>query len=441
MNFSEIKNSKILIVDDMEANINVLTGLLQRKGFSNIRTTTDPRDVIGLFTSFKPDLILLDLLMPYLSGFEVMDQLKSMLPENEFLPILVLTADITKETSEKALSGGATDFLTKPFDLTEVNLRINNLLTTKYLYKQLENQNIILDAKVKERTKELELSNSELSIAKDKAEESDRLKTAFLSNISHEIRTPLNGILGFAPLVTDPKIPDEEKKEFLNLLNESSIRLMKTVSDMMDMSMITSGNMTVNPNSTDILLLLEKIYEQNKNSAEKKMLDFNLHIPSEQKILNINTDGELLQKALSNVLDNSIKYTNKGSVSLGFELLNNEIEFFVKDTGQGIEEKSLENVFKIFTQEDSSNTRTNEGNGLGLTIAKELSQLLGGKIRLVSTKNQGTTVFLSIPNLSALSTTEPTKTTNYYKSDDEYAILIAEDDDINFYILLNYLKH
>jgi len=107
MNFSEIKNSKILIVDDMEANINVLTGLLQRKGFSNIRTTTDPRDVIGLFTSFKPDLILLDLLMPYLSGFEVMDQLKSMLPENEFLPILVLTADITKETSEKALSGGA----------------------------------------------------------------------------------------------------------------------------------------------------------------------------------------------------------------------------------------------------------------------------------------------------------------------------------------------
>jgi two-component system sensor histidine kinase/response regulator len=434
------KKANILIVDDQDANIDILLDLLEIQGYLNTKTTTDPREVIGLFSSFKPDLILLDLSMPYLSGFEVMDQLKKFIPTDTYIAILVLTADGTMETKQRALSSGASDFVAKPFDLIEVGLRVKNLLYSSYLKQQLQNQNQILEEKVRERTKELELSNNKLIIAKDKAEESDRLKTAFLNNISHEIRTPLNGILGFGTLLTKPEIPKEEKQEFLNNLNKSSNRLMKTVTDMMDMSLINSGNMTVTLNITDISLLLKNIYKQNQEEAENKMLDYKLHIPSKKNIYNVNTDSELLQKALSNIVDNAIKFTNKGSVSLGFELLNNEIEFFVKDTGRGIEKKYLENVFKIFTQENNSKTRANDGNGLGLTVAKELIQLLDGKIRLVSTKNQGTTVFLSIPNSSALSTSKPPKTDNYCKLNDEHAILIAEDDELNFFVLNNFLK-
>lgn len=138
---STLKNSNILIVDDKEANIDILVGLLEMQGYTNVKTTSDPREVKGLFVSFNPDIILLDLLMPHLTGFEVMEQLRKEIPEGIFFPILVLTADVTAETKQRALSAGANDFLVKPFDLTEAGLRIKNLLEVRYMHQQLANQN------------------------------------------------------------------------------------------------------------------------------------------------------------------------------------------------------------------------------------------------------------------------------------------------------------
>ena len=171
---STFKNANILIVDDKVANIDILAGLLQIQGYTNIKTTTDPRLVVSLFKSFNPDLILLDLMMPYLTGFEVMVQLKELIPDGTYLPILVLTADIAVEAKQRALAGGARDFLAKPFNLIEVGLRIKNLLFARYLHQQLQNQNLILEEKVRERTIKLEKTNVDLVAAKDKAEESDR---------------------------------------------------------------------------------------------------------------------------------------------------------------------------------------------------------------------------------------------------------------------------
>ena len=141
---SILKTAKILIVDDKQANIDILEGLLEESGYANFQSTTDPRLVIDQFKSFNPDLILLDLMMPHLNGFEVMEQLKPLIPQGTYLPILVITADITSETKLRALSGGAKDFLSKPFDLNEIRIRISNLLETRYLYKQLENQMIYI---------------------------------------------------------------------------------------------------------------------------------------------------------------------------------------------------------------------------------------------------------------------------------------------------------
>ena len=149
---NDFKDAKILIVDDLESNIDLVTILLKGEGYINIKSTTDPRKVVGLVNSYDPDLILLDLKMPYLSGFEVMEKLKTerlkSLNPNKYLPILVLTSDETIESKQKALTSGAKDFLTKPFDLIEASARIKNLLEPQFLYQQLKNRKSILEEKI-----------------------------------------------------------------------------------------------------------------------------------------------------------------------------------------------------------------------------------------------------------------------------------------------------
>jgi putative two-component system response regulator len=157
-----LHGSRILIIDDEEANISLLRRILRRAGFSNIHSTTDARAVPALVRETAPDLVLMDLWMPYLNGFEILEQLRSVLEEALYLPILVVSADITAEAKTRALSQGAKDFLHKPFDLVEVMLRIRNLLETRHLYLELQRQNEVLEERVKARTRELEEAQIEV---------------------------------------------------------------------------------------------------------------------------------------------------------------------------------------------------------------------------------------------------------------------------------------
>jgi putative two-component system response regulator len=151
-----LKQARILIVDDQAANVRLLERIFRQVGYTNVRGTTDPRDVAGMVEAEPPDLILLDLLMPHLDGHEVLARLEPHLAAEGYLPVLVLTADITADAKQRALSGGAKDFLTKPFDASEVLLRIRNLLEARFLYQQVARQNIVLEEKVSERTRDLE---------------------------------------------------------------------------------------------------------------------------------------------------------------------------------------------------------------------------------------------------------------------------------------------
>jgi putative two-component system response regulator len=157
-----LTEGRILIVDDESANVLLLERILQRAGYHNLRSTNDPRRVLPLFAEFRPDLVLLDLHMPHFDGFAVMEQLRPRVPEGQYLPILVLTADITSTAKQRALSNGAKDFLTKPLDATEIVLRIENLLHTRQLHTQLQDQNIILEEKVRDRTRDLENAQLEM---------------------------------------------------------------------------------------------------------------------------------------------------------------------------------------------------------------------------------------------------------------------------------------
>jgi putative two-component system response regulator len=157
-----LRGSRILISDDEEANISLLRRILQRAGFTNVKSTMDARAVPDLVRHERPDQVLLDLWMPHLNGFEILEQLHPVLEEATYLPILVVSADITAEAKTRALSQGAKDFLHKPFDLVEVMLRIRNLLETRHLYLELQRQNEVLEERVKERTRELEEAQIEV---------------------------------------------------------------------------------------------------------------------------------------------------------------------------------------------------------------------------------------------------------------------------------------
>jgi CheY-like chemotaxis protein len=428
-----LKNSNILIVDDQVANIDVLEGYLEIQGYTRIKTITDPRKVTALFQTFAPDLILLDLVMPYLSGFEVLHLLKPFVLANTFLPILVLTADITTEAKQKALSDGASDFLTKPFDLIEVGLRIRNLLFTKYLVQQLGNQNQILEEKVKARTKALEQNNIELIAAKEKAEASERLKTAFINNISHEIRTPLNDILGFAPMIIDPSFSESNRKEFLEILNLSSKRLMHTITECMDTSLITLASMNVILTKFEPGILIDEIRKQFQTQCARKGISF---LVEKQETLNsvvIKSDRGFLKKILSHLMANALKFTDEGSITLGVSIKINEIEFYVKDTGIGISEDTLSIIFGHFSKEDESITRKHEGSGFGLTIVKEMLTLLGGTIKATSVKGVASTFTFAIPWVDdTIDVTSNSISANDTSDKKRLLILVAEDEPYSY---------
>lgn len=162
MTTPSLQDARILIIDDHQPNIRVLEFALQRAGYTHFKSTTDSQQAMPLVASFQPDLILLDLVMPQVDGFEVMRRLKEFLPPGSYLPVLVLTADITPDVKRRALASGAKDFLLKPFDATEVLLRIHNLLETRILHLQLQDQNHSLEAKVQARTEELEEAQIEI---------------------------------------------------------------------------------------------------------------------------------------------------------------------------------------------------------------------------------------------------------------------------------------
>jgi putative two-component system response regulator len=159
---TNLKSAKILIVDDQEPNIRLLQRILAPAGYVNVKSIQDSRKALDLYKEFRPDLILLDLHMPHVDGLGLMKLIDPLIPAGEYLPILVLTADVLPETKRKALSSGAKDFLTKPFDATEVLLRIHNLLETRFLYMGLQDYNETLEAKVRERTFELEEAQVEM---------------------------------------------------------------------------------------------------------------------------------------------------------------------------------------------------------------------------------------------------------------------------------------
>lgn len=255
--------------------------------------------------------------------------------------------------------------------------------------------NIINFLAVKEDITNIKKLISELQEAKDKAESGDLLKTAFIKSISHEIRTPLNGIVGMSEQILNTSLSLQTKEQLLVLIKESSARLINTVNSYLDISMIVSGNVVVQNKPFDLNQLLSTINHEIQPACLSKSLALQLLIPAEPENFSVNTDADILTKILTHLLNNAIKFTNSGNIDFGYEIRNDVIEFFVKDTGIGIDKGYLPFIFEAFTQADVSDSREYEGSGLGLSIAYRLVHLLSGEIRVESEKNNGASFFIT----------------------------------------------
>ena len=280
-----------------------------------------------------------------------------------------------------------------------------------------------------------ERKQAEMAIikAREKAEESDRLKSAFLANMGHEIRTPMNGILGFSELLKNPTLTGKEQQEYVNIIEKSGARMLNIINDLIDVSKIESGQMNVNISKWNINEHAKYIYDFFNPEVESKGLAFSFRFKLAADGAIITTDKEKVNAILVNLIKNAIKFTEKGSIEFGYMNKGEYLEFFVKDTGVGISHDQKEIIFERFRQGSESLSRNYEGAGLGLSISKSFAEMLDGKIWVVSEPGEGSTFYFTIP----YKTDNDVKTfhdndakVEAHNNDKKLKILIAEDDAI-----------
>jgi PAS domain S-box-containing protein len=289
------------------------------------------------------------------------------------------------------------------------------------------------------KSHEIELIN-----AKEKAEKSDALKSAFLANMSHEIRTPMNGILGFADLLKEPELNNEKQQDYIRIIEDSGVRMLNIINDIIDVSKIEAGLMEVHIKESNINEQIEYINTFFKPEVEAKgmKLTFKTPLPLEEAF--IKTDREKLFAILTNLVKNAIKYSDKGSIDFGYVKKKECIEFYVKDTGVGIEEDQQEAIFKHFVQEDISDKDARQGAGLGLSISKAYVEMLGGKLSVESKKGIGSTFYFTIPcKIKLQDSSDVNKEFNYNELDNKInnlKILVVEDNEESALLLRIILK-
>ncbi len=245
--------------------------------------------------------------------------------------------------------------------------------------------------------KEQQTINQQLTKEKERAEESDRLKSAFLANMSHEIRTPMNGILGFSELLSKPDLSPQQLNQYINIIQKSGRRMLSTINDLVDMSKIEAGLMTVYANTFDIVVFFDNLEAFFAVEAHQKHLALHFIKPRKLKTFKCNTDESKLNSIVSNLVKNAIKFTSQGEVILRYEINDEKLTISVKDTGIGIPLARQQAVWDRFIQADIEDKEAYEGSGLGLSITKSYCEMLGGSVSLQSEEQVGSTFFVSIP--------------------------------------------
>jgi PAS domain S-box-containing protein len=285
----------------------------------------------------------------------------------------------------------------------------------------------------------LKIINDELKASKEKAEESDQLKSAFLANMSHEIRTPMNAILGFSTLIRNRILTEEKRKDYLELINSNCRQLLRIISDIIDISKIEAGQISIFNKNFSLNKTLHDLYLSFNNQLEamKKPIQIVLKTGLSNEESSIYTDKVRLEQILANLLSNAIKFTDQGLIEFGYYIdRRSDIIFYVKDSGIGMTPKEQAVIFDRFRQVSSSYNKIYGGTGLGLSISKGLAEKLGGTIWVESEVGNGSTFYFNVPYKPGIRADRPPQieySTNY--SWKGKTILIAEDEEVNYNLL------
>jgi signal transduction histidine kinase/CheY-like chemotaxis protein len=285
--------------------------------------------------------------------------------------------------------------------------------------------------------------NSDLVTAKERAEEADKLKTAFLTNMSHEIRTPMNAIVGMASFLTEPGLSKEEAEDYVEIINSSCKQLLTVINDIVDISKIEAGQVQIVSEQVNINKLMRELYViYNKQiDLDNISLSYSCELPDGLAVSW--TDESRLKQILFNLLSNAFKFTEKGKVEFGYTIKEEFLEFFVKDSGTGISAENIESIFDRFWQAGKPNSRQIGGIGLGLSISKELVEKMGGSLRAASRPGEGSAFYFTIPYMpydQTIDSHEEVIRDDSAKNWENKTILIVEDNQQSFTYINKILK-
>jgi len=374
------KRAKILIVDDQEQNVRLLERLLQHAGYTMLESSTDSRLVLPLFSEFQPDLILLDLTMPHLDGFGVMRELAGHIAADDYLPILVLTADVTPEAKRRALAAGAKDFLTKPFDKAEVVLRIENLLHARFLHRELQRQNEMLEEQVRERTQQFLQSEKLAAMG------------SLLAGVAHELNNPLAIVLGQAALL-ERSAGEGPTAPMAGKIAKAAERCARIVKNFLALA----RQQPMECQTVSFNRVVEEAVE---------LLAYSLRIDSVETIRelapdlpDIWADPHQLHQVVVNLVSNAhqamraIETDRRIILNTRLDAASGWVQLEVTDTGPGIPEDVQGRIFEPFF----TTKPIGQGTGLGLSLCQGIVERHGGVIRVASRPDHGASFFVQLP--------------------------------------------
>jgi signal transduction histidine kinase len=371
---SDILNARILVVDDREANVRLLEGMLSGAGYTCVTSTMDPRDVCELHRKNRYDLILLDLLMPGMDGFQVMEGLKQ-IEVDSYLPVLVITAQPGHML--RALKSGAKDFITKPINLAEVLTRVYNMLEVRLLHIETKNNSKVLEQTV-ERLQEVE-----------------RLKDGFLSTASHELRTPLTSIRGSLGLLASGAVGplSDEAVEIVAIAERNAIRLMALINDILDLERLETGKIELRFAQVSVGSILHRAMESLPAPRDRH----GITVETPEVSSTIWADADRIVQVVVNLLSNAVKFSPPGGVvTIGVEPGDGWVDFRVTDRGRGVPVVHRRTIFERFRQVETSDARQKGGTGLGLAICKSIVEQHGGTIGVESEEGRGSTFWFRV---------------------------------------------
>ena len=259
-----------------------------------------------------------------------------------------------------------------------------------------------LNEELKESIVKIKHINGDLILAKDKAQESDKLKSTFLANMSHEIRTPMNAIMGFSEFLLQPGLSKDVLDQYVKIINASSQQLLSIISNIMDISKIEAGQLSVDLKLVNIENLMNELFDIYRKLGDLKKINLVYSSGNHNKTIQVKTDKSRIRQVICNLLNNAIKFTKEGEIRFGYTIHENFLEFYVTDSGIGIKPENKELIFQHFRQVEASNKQLNAGNGLGLAISKAIVEKLGGTISVKSKPGVGSSFVFTIPNVNSI---------------------------------------